>query len=182
MKLRNTIVGTATLAVCLFALGPAASAATADTTATFTVQAGGLAITVPTSTVALNTGTINTGATSASGQLGPVTVTDTRGTMGAVWTATWSSTTFLTGTGSANEAVAFDHIFYASGPATATSGTGTFAPLTSTPMSAAPAGRTVSWAAGMGNNSATWDPTLSFNLLSTQVAGTYTGTITHSVV
>lgn len=182
MKLRKAIVVAGTVGVCLFALGPAASAATAGTDATFTVEAGGLAITVPTSTVALNTGTIATGASSATGPLGPVTVTDTRGAMGATWITTWSSTTFLTGTGSANEAVAFDHIFYASGAATATSGTGTFAPLTNTPMSAAPAGRTVSWAAGMGNNSTTWNPTLSFNLLSTQVAGTYTGTITHSVV
>ena len=182
MKRHIGLISAAVAAVALFALVPSAGAATADTVVTFTVEAGGLAITVPASTVALNTGTISTGASSASGQLGPVTVTDTRGTMGAVWTATWSSTTFLTGTGSANEAVAFDHIFYASGPATATSGTGTFAPLTITPMSAAPAGRTVSWAAGMGNNSATWNPTLSFSLLSTQVAGTYTGTITHSVV
>ena len=182
MKIRTALISAATVAVSLLALAPGAGAATAGTDATFTIEAGGLAITVPTSPVALNTGTISTGASSASGQLGPVTVTDTRGVMGATWTATWSSTTFLTGTGSVNEAVAFDHIFYASGAATATSGTGTFAPLTSTPMSAAPAGRTVSWAAGMGNNSATWNPTLSFSLLSTQVAGTYAGTITHSVL
>jgi hypothetical protein len=183
LKLRTGLISSAVVAVSLFALVPNAGAeATGNTIATFTVEAGGLAITVPTSTVVLDTGTISTGASSASGQLGAVTVTDTRGTMGATWTATSSSTTFLTGTGSANEAVSLDRISYASGPATATSGTGTFAPLTSTPMSTAPAGRTVSWAAGMGNNSATWDPTLTFSLLSTQVAGTYTGTITHSVV
>ncbi len=181
MKVRIAIVSAATLAAGLFALTPGAFAATAGTDTTFTIQAGGLAITVP-SSVALATGTIDTGTSSASAQLGDVTVTDTRGAMGATWVTTESSTTFLTGTGSASEAVALDHISYASGAATATSGTGTFAPLTTTPMSAAPAGRTVSWAAGMGNNSATWNPTISFSLLSTQVAGTYAGTITHSVV
>jgi hypothetical protein len=180
MKLRTAIAGAAALAIGTFALAPIAEAA--DTVTTFTIESGGLSVSAPASTVALNTGTINTGATSASGSLGPVTVTDNRGAIGANWVATWASTTFLTGTGSANEAVAFANIFYASGPATATSGTGTFAPVTNQPMSTAAAGRIVSWAAGMGNNSATWNPTLSFTLLSTQVSGTYTGTITHSVV
>jgi hypothetical protein len=36
--------------------------------------------------------------------------------------------------------------------------------------------------AGIGNNTATWTPTVSFALISSQVAGTYSGTITHSVV
>jgi hypothetical protein len=182
MRSRNVVISAVALVMGVFALVPSAGAATAGTIATFTVEAGGLAVTVPTSTVALDTGTVSTGASSAVGQLGPITITDTRGAMGSTWITTWSSTTFLTGTGSANEAISFDRIFYASGAATATSGTGTFAPLTSTPMNTAPAGRTVSWAAGMGNNSATWNPTLSFSLLSTQVAGTYTGTITLSVV
>ncbi|MCW3101395.1 MAG: hypothetical protein JWL77_7013, partial [Chthonomonadaceae bacterium] len=35
--------------------------------------------------------------------------------------------------------------------------------------------------AGVGNNTVTWNPTLTFALLPSQVVGTYTGTITHSV-
>lgn len=34
---------------------------------------------------------------------------------------------------------------------------------------------------GSGCNVVSWDPTLTFTLLPTQVAGTYQGTVTHSV-
>jgi hypothetical protein len=177
MKLRNALASAAILAIGLFAFAPAADAA--DTTATFTITGGSLAISVPASTVALNT--VSTGASSASGQLGPVTVTDTRGALLATWTTTFSSTIFSTGA-SASETVALANITYASGLATATTGVGAFVPIVATAMTAAPAGRTVSWAAGIGNTSATWNPTLAFSLLSSQVAGVYTGTVTHSVV
>ena len=38
-----------------------------------------------------------------------------------------------------------------------------------------------SLASGSGNNSASWNPTLIANVPAGAVAGTYTGTITHSV-
>jgi hypothetical protein len=180
MKLRNALASAAVLALGTFVLAPPVGAA--ETIATFTVLGGGLAVTVPISTIALQTGDVYTGTSTAVGQLGPVTVTDLRGNTPATWIAEFASTPFTTGTATApNETVALPSISYASGPATST-GVGTFVPMATAAMSAAPAGRTVAWTAGAGVNSATWNPTLTFALLAAQSAGTYTGTITHSVV
>lgn len=161
--------------------GPAQAATTGDTIATFTITAGALALTVPASTVALNTGTVNTGAASAAAQLGAVTVADTRGALLNAWTATVSSTTFVLPGESptANETVAKSNIAYSSGASTAHSGLGAFVPGTLANLSSAGTAGTHTGAAG--NSSTTWNPTLTFTLLSSQVAGTYTGTITHSV-
>jgi hypothetical protein len=183
MKIRSLFVAAVLAGVATgVAVVPTAGAATTgNTTATFTLSAagGGLAITVPASTVAL--ATVSTGATSASGSLGTVTVTDTRAALAATWTTTVSSTTFTTGGASANETVALADVGYASGAGTAASGNiGAFVPLVNTPMSALAAARTMTWA-GVGNNTVSWNPTVTFTLLTSQVAGTYTGTITHSV-
>lgn len=171
---------TASLAVAALmgVAGPAHAAGTGDTTATFAITDGGLNITVPASTVALATGTVNTGAATASGQLGSVAVTDTRGALVNSWTITVSSTAFVTGT-SAEQTVAKDNIAYSSGAATSTSGLGTFVPGTLATMTLAGTG--AAWTGLSGNNTAAWNPTLTFTLLPSQVAGTYTGTITHSV-
>jgi len=185
MKLRHTIAIAAALAIGTFGLAPTAGAAdTGSTDVTFIITDGGLAITVPTTTVALGTGIVYSGALQASGQLGPITVTDLRGNATATWLTTFGSALpFTTGTGAtAAEKIELASITYESGPATDTTGTGTFVPMATAAMSAAPAGRTVGWSAGVGTNSATWDPTLKFALLATQAAGTYAGTITHSVV
>ena len=183
MKTRSkltTIALAAGLAVAGIA-GPAQAATTGNTTATFTITAGALAITVPASTVALATGTVNTGAASASGQLGAVTVADSRGALLNSWTTTVSSTTFVLPGASptADETVAVNQIAYSSGAATASSGLGVFVP--STLANGALPGTAGSHTALAGNSSTTWNPTLTFTLLSSQVAGTYTGTITHSV-
>lgn len=158
---------------------PARAATTGNTIATFTITGGALNITVPASTVALSTGTINAGAASASAQLGTVTVADTRGALLNTWTTTASTTTFVTGTATAPETVAKANVAYSSGLATATSGLGAFVPGLLTDMDAS--GTAASWTGAAGNNSASWNPTLTFTLISSQVAGTYSGTITHSV-
>ena len=98
------------------------------TTATFTITGGALSITVPTSPVAL--ATVNTGALTAAGLLGPVTVTDTRGLLVNIWTATVSSSAFVTGTSTPNETVAEPLVVYTSGAATAHTGLGAFVPGT----------------------------------------------------
>src|SRR5687768_2781566 len=85
--------------------GPVQAAQTGNTIATFTITAGSLNIVVPASTVALNTGTISTGTLSASAALGTVAVTDTRGALVGNWTTGVSSTSFVTGTSTANETV-----------------------------------------------------------------------------
>lgn len=170
-----TIALTSGLAVA----GIAGPAQAADTIATFAITAGVLSITVPASTVALATGTVNTGAATATAQLGGVTVSDARGALLTGWTTTVSSTTFVTGTSTSNETVAKANIAYSSGAFTAHSGLGVFVPGTLADLAVAGTGGSHTGVAG--NNSTTWNPTLTFTLLSSQVAGTYTGTITHSV-
>jgi hypothetical protein len=108
-----------------------------------------------------------------------VQVTDTRGSLVAAWTATVSSTDFTTGGASSNETVAKALISYSSGSATKGAGqVGVMTPSVGLTL-AAPAVAGI-WA-GVGNNTVSWNPTLSFSLLASQVAGTYSGTITHSV-
>lgn len=174
------VAATAALAVAALigAAGPA-HAAPGDTTATFAITSGTLAISVPASTVALATGTVRTGSATAAGQLGTVAVTDTRGALVNTWTATVTSTAFATGTGSSNETVAKTNIAYSSGLATSTSGEGVFVPGALASMAVAGSG--ASWTGAAGNASAAWNPTLTFSLLNSQVAGTYSGTINHSV-
>jgi len=160
--------------------GPAQAVA-GDTIATFTITAGTLSISVPASTVALSTGTVNTGASSASALLGNVTVADTRGALVNTWTTTVSSSTFVLpgATPTSNETVAKANVAYSSGASTAHTGLGAFVPGTLAGLGSAGTGASYTGAAG--NSSTTWDPTLTFTLLSSQVAGTYTGTINHSV-
>lgn len=55
-----------------------------DTPVTFVISSGGLSITVPSSA---SLGTVQSGATTTSGQLGTVTVTDNRGSVNAFWPA-----------------------------------------------------------------------------------------------
>lgn len=163
--------------LALAALTGAATPASAQTTTTFSITSGSLGVTVPTSAAV---GSVVSGAgNSVSGQLGAVTVADNRGTLVATWVATVGATNFTTGTGTAPETVANTSIGYGSGAATTTSGTGTFVAGTVATMGTAGTG--AAWTVGSGNNSAAWNPTLTFTLLSSQVTGTYTGTVTHSV-
>lgn len=159
--------------------GPASAATTGGTIATFAITGGALNITVPASTVALTGATVGTGASSVAGQLGAVSVTDTRGALLTGWTVTVGSTSFVTGTATPNETVATGKVAYSSGPSTTTSGLGAFVPGTLATLTAAGTG--ASWTGVAGNDSATWNPTLTFTLLASQVAGTYSGTVTHSV-
>jgi hypothetical protein len=160
----------------LGALATPAGAGPGDTNTTFTLSGGSLAISVPASA---NLGSAATGSLTLSGHLGSMTVTDTRGALVATWTATVASTNFTTGGASANETVSKTNVAYLSGVSSATSGTGSFvAGLVPSLVTSGTAG---AWASGAGNNSATWDPTLTLTLLGSQVAGLYSGTITHSV-
>ena len=156
--------------------GPAGAA----TETTFEIATGGLAITMPSSGALTGAGaTVATGAATAAGQLGVVTVADTRGLLVNAWTSGVSSTTFVTGTSSANETVAKTNIAYSSGTGVGT-GLGTFVPSISMTL-ATDGGPGAAWTGAAGNNTTTWNPTLSFVLLSSQVSGVYTGTVTHSI-
>jgi hypothetical protein len=135
-----------------------------------------LAITVPAGPVNLASVTVGTDSRTISGQLGVVTVTDTRGgTTG--WTATALATDFtgpqtipVSATGSSS---------YLSPPASVT-GTAKVAPSDLSPLN--PQGP-VQVATGVnGNNTASWNPTIFVTIPGGTLAGTYTTTITHSVL
>ncbi len=118
-----------------------------------------------------------------SGNLGPVTVTDERLLSEPTWTATVVATNFVT-SGVPVHTIPNTNASYWSGPATATSGIGTF--TSGQPTSADAEIINVERTAftltdGVGNNSATWDPVVSVQIPLTAVAGVYTGTITFSV-
>ncbi len=90
----------------------------------------------------------------------------------------------MTGGATAPETIPLTQITYWSGPATATTGTGTFTPGQASAVTAVSltAPRTAfSLTSGTSVTSASWNPTLAVSAPATAVAGTYTATITHSV-
>ena len=142
---------------------------------TVTRPSGPLSISVPDS---VNLGSAKPGS-GVSAQLGAVTVTDTRYIPDAAWTATVSSTTFTTGDATASETIAKSLIGYSPGAATDTTGDAEFTPGTTGGLGSA---RTAFSASdGTGENSATWNPTITVTLPVGVRVGTYTATITHSV-
>ncbi|GAA2272973.1 hypothetical protein GCM10010149_13780 [Nonomuraea roseoviolacea subsp. roseoviolacea] len=158
------------------------AATTCDTTVVFGVSAAqGLAISVPDGPVGIGTGAPGD---QISGPLGSVTVSDARAALNATWVATVSGTSFTTGGGSGAETIPAGAISYWSGPATSTTGAGTFVPGQPNAASAehlyAPY-TAFSKTSGAGSNSCTWNPTIVVNIPGGAVAGTYTGTIRHSV-
>ncbi len=161
------------------ALAAPLAAHAADTPTTFQVNGGLLSITVPTSSVALNGVTV--GTTNPSGQLGAVTVDDERGLFSGSWTATAQSTDFTTGTGDSTVTIAASNVKYTPGSTSGAVGTANYTPGTAgvaidTPQTA------YSAASVVGSAGVSWDPTITVNLPAHgQVAGTYSGTITHSI-
>jgi hypothetical protein len=190
--------GTAALALAgsVMAASPALAACGAaagdicngSTVATFTVTGGTLQISVPSGTNAapdtLGGANAAAGALSTSGSLGTVTVTDNRAALVAAWAVSASSSAFnniSTGGSTTQEVVPASSVAYNAtvAPGPVTSGTGTIAPLS---VSSLAVSVPVATWAGVGVNSASWNPTIGFTLLPDQVAGTYRGTITHTLV
>lgn len=157
-----------------------ASNRTATQATSVTIAAGTLAMTVPASAALPSTAP---GAV-ASAQLGTVAVTDNRGTNGASWTVTMTVTAFKTGAGTGPETIPASQVTYWSGPATATTGTGTFTPGQANAAAAVNL-------TGRGPRSASPPAAPSARRRGTPrwqspcprraVAGTYIATITHSV-
>lgn len=141
-----------------------------STTVTFTVTSGALTLSVPASAV------LGSGApgTTISAAIGPCTVTDDRALASASWTVTAAETDFVNG---ASTIPATDAT-YSPGTVT-TTGTITVTPTTVTLSNAAQTVLTGS--SGVGDNTASWDPTVAVNVPAAAVAGTYTGTLTQSV-
>lgn len=173
MRIRSklaTLALSSTLTIAGIA-GFAGPAGAADTDTTFAITAGGLALSVP---ATADLGAVATGTLVASGKLGAVTVADTRGALVNSWATTVTSSAFTTGVGTAPHMVVTEpSVAYSSGAFTAHSGLGVFVPGSKSP---APL-----YTGAAGNSSTTWDPTITMTLLSSQVAGDYTGIVTHSV-
>lgn len=108
-----------------------------------------------------------------------MTVSDQRTGSLRSWTASVSSTDFITGSGQGAADITAANVSYNPGLATATSGVGVFAPGLAGAIGTARTGFTAS--AETGLTSVTWNPTITVTLPSTAPAGTYAGTITHSV-
>ena len=169
--MRKILLVAATAAVLTVGLAaPATAATTGDTTTTFTLTGGDLAITVP---GAADLGDYETGDAAVSGALGEVEVQDLRGSV-AGWVASAESGAF---TSTGNPDVLAAAVNYAVG-AVAESGTVTV----DASADGAIGGSSIAGEDASGNNTATWDPTISMPLDSAVLVGTYTGTITHSVL
>lgn len=141
----------------------------------------GLAITVP--------GTRSYGAapvgSTIGGTLGPVSVSDFRGSLNPnAWVVTVTSTAYTTGAAGPSQTIANSRVSYWSGSATSSTGGGTLVPGQPTAAQAVvlSAPRVAfSKTSGSGNNRVTWNPTLSIMVPTGVTGGTYTGRITHSV-
>ena len=154
--------------------GPADAPTGSPTTVTFTVTSGALSMTVPAS-VNLVSGAPGT---AISGSLGTVTVTDNRASLAAAWTATASSTAFTTGGATSAETIPVGDATYTPGT-TIRSGTITTA---GTPVTLSGTAQTVmAGTAGVGDNTAAWNPTISVAVPASAVGGGYTSTLTQSV-
>lgn len=170
---RIALVGAVSSVASFATVGVQSPAVAADTTTTFTITAaGGLSISAPESA---DLGSVASGTSSVSGSLGAVTVTDQRGLILGNWSATASSTAFVHDS-SADFDIAKAQATYASG---AVSGDGGGAAGGLGGSLAAPV--VAATRVGAGNNTATWNPTVAVALSPTEVVGTYTATITHSV-
>ncbi|MBM0204846.1 hypothetical protein ACIA47_12305 [Micromonospora sp. NPDC051227] len=166
----------------LLALGGALPVEAAPTTRTVELALTvGVDITVP---AAVNLGAGFVGGV-LTGQLGTVEVRDQRGQVNPnLWVATVSATVFITGGGGTNRTISNGQVSYWSGPVVNSSGGGTLVPGQPTAAQAVTlnvAREAFRKTAGNGNNRVSWIPTIRIAVPSTVVAGTYTGTITHSV-
>lgn len=149
-----------------------ATPAGASTPASFTLTAGGLSISAPTSSVSLGTQAALPTDSTMSGPLGLITVIDQRGGV-TTWTASVISTAFTPGVGPADPA---SNVSYAAGGFTVANVVATAVPgpnLTGVSI--------IATGASTGISTASWDPTISVVIPASLAPGVYTATITHSV-
>ncbi|MFF2146453.1 hypothetical protein [Kitasatospora sp. NPDC058190] len=169
---RTRILPVAAAAALLALVQPGLATAKDDpsTTVTFTVTSGALSLSVPASA---NLGSGAPGTT-ISAPIGPCTVTDDRALASASWTVTAAETDFVNGPST----IPATSATYSVGTVT-TTGTITVTPTNVTLSNSAQTVLTGS--AGVGDNTASWDPTVAVNVPASAVSGTYTGTLTQSV-
>jgi len=156
---------------------PASADASGITSATVTVQGGFLSITVPVDAGNLGTRTNTVTAGTISGPLGQVQVNDARSAAaGSGWVASVISSAF---TPPAGPAIAASAVSYVAGPITKV-GTATY--TANNPPNLTGVAPAVTATGITGDNSATWNPTITVAIPGGTIAGIYSATITHSVV
>lgn len=166
-----TAAGTLTIGVGL----PAA--ADGPTTATVTVTGGSLEISLPASAGNLGTQANTVAGGTISGPLGQVQVNDARSAAaGSGWVVSVIATAF---TPPAGPAIPASAVGYTAGLITKV-GTATY--TANDPGNLVGVIPAVTATGITGDNSATWNPTISVDVPGGMAAGVYSATITHSVV
>jgi hypothetical protein len=176
--MRRIIIATAGLFIGgAGVLALAAPAFAADTPVTVQITGGALAISAPVGPVSLGTAAGSASLQNIVGQLGVVLVSDQRAGI-AGWVASAGSTNF-TGSATGSTPIAASTVTYTPGTATVV-GTSTVTPTSLTAMNTP---GTVETATGVvGDNTASWNPSIKVPVPAGAVADTYGATITHSVL
>jgi hypothetical protein len=173
-RTRGLLLGLVAGALSVGVMMPAAAA---DTTATVTVTGGFLSITAPASAGNLGTRANTVGGGSISGLLGQVQVVDARSAAaGSGWVASVISEAF---TPPAGPALAASNVSYTAGAITKV-GTATY--TANNPSNLTGVSPAVTATGITGDNSATWNPTITVNIGGGMASGVYSAVITHSVV
>jgi hypothetical protein len=161
----------------LLTLGIALPASADPTNATVTVQGGFLSMNVPTDAGNLGTRANTVTGGTISGPLGQVQVNDARSAAaGSGWVASVISTAF---TPPAGPAIPASAVSYAAGAITKV-GTATY--TANNPGDLTAVSPAVTATGITGDNSATWNPTITVAIAGGTAAGVYSAIITHSVV
>jgi len=177
MRRRHRLLAFAAAGLSLAGFAPPAFADDATSTATLTITGGTLQIAVadPSDNLGELASSVDGGV--LTGRLGQVVVTDRRGApAGSGWVASAVSTAFTTAHG---PAIPASRIRYTAGKITKT-GTATY--TANDPKSLTRAVAVVTATEVTGNNTASWSPTLTVDVPAKTVAGTYSASITHSVL
>src|SRR3990170_3591603 len=165
------------ISLLTFSAAVPASAAPGDTTATVTITGGSLSITVPTSAGNLGSRANTVAGGTISGPLGSVQVNDARSAAaGSGWVASVISTAFTPPSG---PAIAASAVSYSAGTITKL-GTATY--TANNPPNLTGVAPAVTATGITGDNSATWNPTITVAVPGGMAANVYSATITHSVV
>jgi hypothetical protein len=168
--MQKLLLGVSTLAVLATA---AVLPARAATPTSFTLTAGPLALSAPTSSVSLGSQVAANIPTTIAGPLGVVTVSDQRGGP-TTWTASVISTAFTPPAGPADPA---SNVSYAAGTITDSAGVVSTAVPAPNLTGVSPVVSGVS----TGISTASWNPTISVLVPANFAPAVYSATITHSV-
>ncbi len=174
---RSSLAAVAATVIALGVAVPSASASPGATSATITITGGALSISVPAAAGNLGSQPDAVCGETISGPLGQVQVLDARNAAaGAGWVASVISTAF---TPAAGPAIAASAVSYNAGAITQV---GTATDAANNPPNLTGVSPAVTATGITGDNSATWNPTITVTVPGGMAAGVYSATITHSVL